>query len=519
MRPKQFLPIGIQSFRKLRTTNCIYVDKTEAIYDIISHHGSYFLSRPRRFGKSLLLSTIKEIFLGNKMFFKDLWIENNWDWIETNPVIHISFAALGYETLGLEEAIRYELKSLYEKYNFVPKSEDIKLLFKELIINLSNTQNKVVLLIDEYDKPIIDFLGKEEIHKAKENRAILKQFYSALKDCDEYLRFLLITGVSKFTQVSIFSDLNNLDDLTVKPSFATALGYTHAEIERYFEEYLQKVLRYNPEHTRERILLEMQEWYNGYSWDGIHRVYNPFGTMRFLDSGMFRNYWFETGSPTFLIKKIMEDGIFYVENFRTTLNILSKYDLENLSTTSLMFQTGYLTIKEKHKDGFILLDYPNREVRESMYQFLVVDMSRQASHLSGVSALDLVYAFNNNDLQHVQKILISLFSQLPYDTYSNQQEGFYHGLLHLVFNLMGLYIQSEVHTSNGRADCIIHTPQNIYILEFKYNLSSKAAMEQIKDRKYFNPYLASEKNIILIGANFDGEKREFDAWMIEQLVK
>jgi hypothetical protein len=494
------------------------VDKTEAIYDIISHHGSYFLSRPRRFGKSLLLSTIKEIFLGNKVLFKDLWIENNWYWIETNPVIHISFAALGYEGLGLDEAIRVKLNALFEEFELVPSYHDIKLLFEELIKKVSK-KGKVVLLIDEYDKPIIDFLGKDEIHKAKENRAILKQFYSALKDCDEYLRFLLITGVSKFTQVSIFSDLNNLNDLTVKPSFATALGYTHAEIEKYFEEYLQKVLRYNREYTRETLLLAVQEWYNGYSWDGIHRVYNPFGTMRFLDSGMFVNYWFETGSPTFLLKKIMEEGVFYVENFRTTLSILSKYDLENLGTTSLMFQTGYLTIKEKGKDGTIVLDYPNREVRESMYQFLVIDMSRQASHQSGMSALDLVYAFNNNDLQRVQKILISLFSQLPYDTYNNQQEGFYHGLLHLVFNLMGLYIQSEVHTSSGRADCIIHTPQNIFILEFKYNLSSKAAMDQIKDRKYFNPYLAAEKNIILIGANFDGEKREFDPWIIEQLQK
>ena len=270
----QKLPVGIQSFRKIREGDYLYIDKTRYVYELATQSGYYFLSRPRRFGKSLLVSTFKELFEGSKELFEGLWIEEHWDWEKTNPVLHIPFSSLGYKDLGLERALHRHLDKIIEAKGFDVEEESLSQKFEELLKAFAQTEGRVVLLIDEYDKPIIDYLG-EEIAQAKENQQVLKTFYSVIKDSDSYIRMLFITGVSKFSRVSIFSDLNNLNDITMSPRHSTLLGYTQSELEHFFSEYLPSFAEENGM-SMEQALSAIKGWYNGYSWDGKKFVYNPF---------------------------------------------------------------------------------------------------------------------------------------------------------------------------------------------------------------------------------------------------
>ncbi len=299
---RKILPIGRQSFRTLQTENCVYVDKTEHVYRLATEGSMYFLSRPRRFGKSLLLSTLHELFLGSQDLFKDTWIYDKWDWTKTNPVIHISFLSVPFTSMGLEAGIRYYLLELFEKHKIDHKGlTDISLLLTRLIKELYDKSGKVVILIDEYDKPIIHYLEDHAIDKAKENQVVLGQFYGALKDLDNDIRLLFITGVSKFTKASLFSKLNNLNDITVNPNYATMTGITQTELEDNFTDYIDDAAKEFPDWTRQEMLDVVKTWYNGYSWDGKNTLYNPFGTLLFLESRDFQSHWFASGTPTFLI--------------------------------------------------------------------------------------------------------------------------------------------------------------------------------------------------------------------------
>ena len=525
---KKILPISRQSFRKLREDNCIYVDKTKYIYELCQQGGMYFMSRPRRFGKSLLLSTIEELYSGSKGLFsatsaldKDLWIVDKWDWTKISPVIHISFTSVDYEEKGLKEGIKRTLLGFYKKYGFsAPQDASIKILFMDLIKQTHDKLGKVVILIDEYDKPIIDYLEFHKLDQAKANQEILGLFYGALKDSDLYIRLLFITGVSKFTKVSLFSKLNNLNDLTIDPNYATLLGYTQQELEHYFEDYIEATLGVFPHYTRQQLLDKIRLWYNGYSWDGKNRLYNPFGILLFLSKKDFQSYWFETGTPTFLIKKILEQGTFNLDNLEVDINFLNQYSLDNIELTSLMFQTGYLTIKEKREDGELVLSYPNYEVRSATYAFLIDDMGHTQGG-GGVTVRHLRKAFMDNDLDRVETILTSLFGGLSFDVYTHQTiqqvEGFYHGLIHILFKCLGLYIQSEVHTAKGRADCVVETPTHAYFLEFKINSDAQTAFQQIIDKKYAVSYRADSRIKIEIGINFNSASRELEGWKKDDL--
>ena len=524
---KKNLPIGIQDFQILRTSNCIYVDKTELIHRLITEGYYYFLSRPRRFGKSLLISTIKEIFLGNKDLFEGLWIYDKWDWSKTNPVIHLSFSSIDYQNLGLARGISSELKTIAQKHNLVLNSDSFKEQFKELIQALNAQYGSVVILIDEYDKPMIDYLEYEKLPQAKENQAIMKTFYSVLKDAAPYLRLVFITGVSKFSKVSIFSDLNHLDDLTLHPNYTTLTGYTQEELAFYFDDYLQSAserLKISRIDLGERV----REWYNGFSWDGTNTVYNPFGILQFLAQSDFRNFWAETGTPTFLLEQMKKRQRFDFENALTTSDLLNKYDISNLEIIPLLFQTGYLTVKKRDfLNGQIVLDYPNREVRSSFYGFLIDELTpNQNSPYATVAVYDLQNMFLNNDLDGVKNIIGTLFSDLPYDLYAQNKdkkkeiemsERFFHGIIHLIFKYLGIYIKSEVHSSNGRADSVVETPTHVYIFEFKYNRSGKAAMDQLKRNNYADPYRTSGKTIVGIGVNFSHITRKINGWKVEIL--
>jgi hypothetical protein len=512
------LPIGMQSLAEIRENNCIYVDKTELVHRLVTTGKYYFFSRPRRFGKSLLISTLKSLYLGHKNLFEGLWIEDKWDWSKTNPVIHISFDTVSYNELSLTEGLKKELNEQAAHYGCSLSSTDVKGQFKELIQKMSAKYGKVALLIDEYDKPIIDYLEDSKLDQAKANRAVLRDFYSILKSAGDDLKLVFITGISKFSKVSLFSHLNNLDDITIHEDYGTLTGYTSEELEHYFDDYL-KVIENKLKLSREVLMETMRVWYNGYSWDGESRVYNPFGTLNFLSKKIFKNYWFTTGSPEFLIQQMRKYNRFDVENSVVDSTILDNYDIDNLALIPLLFQTGYLTIKSVNPmTGEMVLDYPNQEVRQSMYAFLIDDIAQNPHRINtGMTVQDLNRAFVAKDLPQVHAILNSLLADLPSETYLKQSEGLYHGLVHLVFNYLGMFAQSEVHSSNGRADAVVQTLTDIYIFEFKFNKTVEEAIEQIKRNKYADKYRAANKTITGIGVNFSSDKKQIDGWLEENL--
>ena len=508
------LPIGIQSFSVLRERNCIYVDKTKLIHQLVTTGKYYFLSRPRRFGKSLLVSTMKELYAGNKPLFEGLWIENNWDWSKKNPVLHFSFDAMQYQQMGLKETIENEIKHIAKSFDIVLEGENYKGKFKNLIEKVAQKYGKVVLLIDEYDKPILDYLETSTMEKAKENRDILREFYGILKNADEHLELVFITGISKFSKVSIFSHLNNLDDITLNKRYATLTGYTKEELLQYFDEHLEDTAL-NMGVSKEELLKEMAIWYNGYSWNGKDRVYNPFGTLKFFTNQQFQNFWFATGSPRFLIDQMKRLEVFNVENIIVNNATLDKFDLDNIELVPLLFQTGYLTVKELDIwTGDMVLDYPNKEVRETMYQFLIDEISRNPHRThTGMTIKDLSKAFNSNDLENVKDIINSLLADLPAETFQKQTEGLYHGLVHLIFSYLGVMIQSEIHSSKGRADAIVQTAKEVYIFEFKFNKTAQEAIAQIHKKGYASRYTTSGKKIVGIGVNFNSASRQIDDWV------
>ena len=518
---KKLLPIGAQDFASFKENNYIYVDKTENIYRLVTEGRYYFLSRPRRFGKSLLVSTLKELFEGNRVLFEGLWIEDKWNWSKTNPVIHISFAKIDYQGIGLENAINQALEKSAAIHEIILLGTTIKSRFEELLQVLSAKKGKVVVLIDEYDKPIIDFLEEALLPKAKEHRNILKAFYSVLKDSEPHLHFLLITGVSKFSQVSIFSDLNHLDDISIDNRYALMLGYTQQELEFSFKDYITesaKKIGLSPK----SLLKHLKEWYNGYSWDGKNTVYNPFGILNFFAKQEFRNYWFTTGTPTFLMQLMQQQTQFEFDNLKTNVARIEKYDLEDLDLTALLFQTGYLTIRKRnYMNGDILLEYPNREIRESMYAFMLDSLKKRQNANSGQMIVkDLALAFQQNNLNRVKDLLESMFGDLPenlYETNDRRSERFYHSFIHLTFKFLGIYIKSEVATAKGYADSVVQTPTHVYIFEFKHQETAEAAMSQLLDKNYAQKYVALNKTIVVIGVNFDKTKRIIEGWEVKIL--
>jgi Predicted AAA-ATPase/PD-(D/E)XK nuclease superfamily len=522
------LPLGVQNFPDFKKYNYIYVDKTELIHRLVTGSQYNFLSRPRRFGKSLLVSTIQELFMGHKEHFENLWIYDKWDWSKTHPVIHLSFSSFDYQGYGLKEAISVKLKECAKNFGITLTNTSHKAQFEELIKEVYAQKGDIVILIDEYDKPIIDYLEKEKMEQAKANRDILKTFYSVLKDASIYIRLLFITGVSKFSKVSIFSDLNHLTDLTLEADYATLTGYTQSELEFYFPQYIDALQqRFKLERTE--LIKALRTRYDGFSWDGQNFVYNPFGTLNALSKREFGNFWFDTGTPTFLIKLMTEQVTFDFEQRPTSTDILNKYDLDNLDLVALLFQTGYLTIKKRNFfNREIELDYPNEEVRSGLYEFTLDSLiPSTVKDSSSISVRYLNNSFLANDLDRVKMVINTIFSDLPSNLYERDDqnklkemalaERFFHGTIHLIFKYLGLYIESEVATSQGRLDSVVITPTHIYIFEFKYNRSGTAAMNQLKKNNYADKYRSFNKKIVGIGVNFSHYTRKINGWIVKEL--
>jgi Predicted AAA-ATPase/PD-(D/E)XK nuclease superfamily len=503
----QRYPVGLQDFGEVRTGGYVYVDKTEFAYKLVEQGKYYFLSRPRRFGKSLFISTLECLFLAKKELFKGLYVEDKWNWEQTYPIIRISFSNIGHKEKGLYRAIDEELNSIAKKYNITFTQDVISGKFRELIVQLNETRGKVVVLIDEYDKPIIDFLG-DNTEKAIENRDILKSFYSVLKDADPHLKLVFITGVSKFSRVSIFSDLNNLQDLTTNRFFSGCCGITQNELEVYFEKELQET-------DKERI----KEWYNGYTWDNRVSVYNPFSLLNFFVQGYeFKSFWFETGTLTFLIKLSENLGLYDFEEVEIGSAALSAYDIEKLQLIPLMFQTGYLTVKDYSEMGDVYtLSYPNKEVKRAYIENLMAAYSHADLGFGIVYVGKIRQFLERGEVDKIEGILNTIFKSLPYELWQKENEHFYHAIIHLTFSLLGVYIQSEVQTSDGRMDALIRMKDYVYCIEFKLDKSADEAIQQIKDKGYLEPFIHENKKRIAIGLNFSTEKKKVEELKWEAL--
>jgi hypothetical protein len=517
------LPIGIQTFSDFIEENYLYVDKTEYIYRLLTGEGKYyFLSRPRRFGKSLLVSTLREIFSGNRELFKGLWIYDKIDWIR-HPVIFVDFLGLNYKTpQRLEETLGRLMDDIAASYGIsldLRKYHNEK--FKELVEKLS-VEGEVVILIDEYDKPIIDRIEDKETARA--NRDILRDFYGVIKAVDPYIKFAFITGVSKFSKVSVFSGLNNLDDITLDQRYAAMLGYTQDELHRYFDDRMEAFCKLK-ELKKEELQDDIKYWYNGYSWDGQNYVYNPFSLLKFFHKSQFSNYWFESATPSFLVKLIKEkeyrvQDVAQLESYKAGESVFESFEIEKMNVTSLLFQTGYLTIREiepiDRNRRLYVLSYPNIEVKESFMEHLLAEFSEKFADEVSVIIYELRKSLSANQIDSFIEAMKSVFARISYDMFVKDREGYYQTVIYLILMLIGIDIKTEVETNLGRLDAFIETDTHIYIMEFKMG-SAREALDQIKEKKYHQGFLNTGKAVTIIGVGFDAEVRNIKEYRSETI--
>lgn len=534
---KKYFPTSTHDFPSLIESNAVYVDKTSFIVPLLAHAGNatYFLSRPRRFGKSLFVSTLEQVFAGKKDLFKGLYIYDKIEW-EEFPVIRLSMDKIGFVEAGLEKALLVAVQKIAKEQDLELEYEHSSICFQELIQKVSEKyQKKIVILIDEYDKPIIQYIEKEDSTQAEINRNTLKSFYGILKGSVNFLRFSFITGVSKFAKVSIFSDLNQFTDLTLDTRYATICGFTETEIRDNCGEGLED-LAAKERVTVEAIVEKIRYWYNGFSWNAEDFVYNPFSTMLLMDSLVFKNYWFESGTPTFLVKLINAQYLYNLKDIKINSAIYSWHDLKDLDFISIMLQTGYLTFKKHIIEDYYIASYPNKEVESSFCEMLLAGYLHKNSARMGVTVLDIQEALLQRDLEQVIGILKDMFKTLPsqffqeniekIDAQGNKKtirravgENFYHAVIYLVFNILGIRMQAEVTSQEGRIDAVVETDGDIFIFEFKKNRKADTAIQQMEDRHYAELYALSKKKITLVAISFNLQKRGISDFQIKPLEK
>jgi hypothetical protein len=510
------LPIGTQSFEILRSQDLLYVDKTRLIHRLVTTGRIYFLSRPRRFGKSLLISTLDALFSGRKELFEGLYIDDQWDWSKRNPVIRIDWTAIKHGTPEeIENDLSACLKRLARNYGIELFSIYASSRFTELIEELHRkTGEKVVVLIDEYDAPILDVMGKSPT-ELKAIQESLQGFYKILKATDEHLRFIFLTGVSKFARLSIFSALNSPDDITMDESYAAICGYTQEELEHYFSEYIDALLS-KEGNTRENLLDRIRLWYNGYTWDGRTSVYNPYSTLSFFKKQEFSNYWFASGTPTFLMErlKIQNDIELVTEPVLADSEIFDSFDPSHIENIPLLFQTGYLTVKIKklmHGIPQYMLGVPNMEVRDSLMKYIVSAYSNVPLSQLAVLTRKMSEQLAVLDADGFARSVRTMLENIPYIIQIGS-EKYYHSLFLSWMNVLGFKTHGEIMTGSGRIDAVLEQPDTIVVSELKYHSKTKTstllrhAMKQIHDKKYYEKYLGTGKKIILLGLAFSGKE-------------
>ena len=528
------LPVGIQSFKDLRKKNFLYVDKTEYIFRLVNNGKVYFLSRPRRFGKSLFLSTLAAYFLGQKELFKGLYLENAEEehaefeqraaW-ETYPVLYLDFNTGNYiesDELGMN--LNSHLCKWEKLYGIEPSEQNFALRFAGIITRAcQQTGKQVVILVDEYDKPLLQTMGVNETLN-EQYRNTLKAFYSVIKTCDQYIRFAFLTGVTKFSKISIFSDLNNLEDISLRNDYAGICGITEQELEQNFESEIE-ALSIAEGLTRSKTLAALKKQYDGYLFAkaGVN-VYNPFSLLSAFKAKDFGSYWFSTGTPTFLVNYLKEAHYFIPDlDGKVELNEsgLETYRAVTENALPILFQSGYLTIIGYIKEARLYkLGFPNDEVRYGFLENLLPAYSSLPLGDTGKSVWKFVQDIREGKVDSFMERMRSIIAGIPYDNFTEEniklREQNYQTAVYLVFALMGQFVQTEVHCATGRIDCVVYTVDSIYLFEFKLtgNGNAEDAINQIKEQNYAAKYKANGKKIVLIGAGFDEKKRTIKEWQI-----
>ncbi|MBR1812708.1 MAG: ATP-binding protein [Lachnospiraceae bacterium] len=518
------LPIGIQSFEKLREEGFYYVDKTEYVYRLVHDNVPYFLSRPRRFGKSLLLSTLKAYWEGKKDLFRGLKIEElekqtNDAW-KPYPVFYFDFNGVNYQRSGaLEEALDIQLKRLENQYGQSQEEQTINARFQGLLIRaFEQTGKRVVILVDEYDKPLMDVIDNPDLQE--HNREVFKGFFSVCKSFDSYIHFIFVTGVSKFHKVSIFSDLNQLNDISMNEFFSGICGITQKELEEYFTDEVE-ALANRRSMTRKECLRELKEQYDGYRFhpSGVG-VYNPYSLLKAFYEKDFGSYWFETGTPSFLTKRLRNENFdirsFSNQTLYASESMLKDYTGDSRNMVALLYQTGYLTIEDY--DSAIreyTLCFPNEEVKYGFIESMMPEYVENCGAGSGKDIFTLRRYVEQGNLEKIRDVLTALFASIPYTKTSDPFEHDFQSVIYLVFTLLGKFTICEMHTFTGRVDCKVETEKYIYLFEFKRDVRAEAALAQINEKDYTLPFVADHRKLYKIGVSFDSKKRTLDGWAVE----
>ncbi len=506
---KKRLPLGIQTFRTIREEGFYYVDKTSFAARLVDEGRHYFLSRPRRFGKSLFLDTLHELFAGSEDLFAGLAIHGGWDWSVRHPVVRLSFGGAHFGAPDrLPADLLAQLDALEREHGVEPRYDTGPARFRHLLRTLhAQAGRRVVVLVDEYDKPILDALSAPEAARA--NRDYLRGLYGVIKDCDAHVRFSFLTGVSKFPKVSLFSGLNNLRDITLTPRYSSICGYAESDLDRVFAPELAGL-------DRERI----RAWYNGYNWRGEERVYNPYDVLNLFGEGEFRAWWFETGTPAFLVETLTSRRVPSValDGMAGTEELLSSFDVGDIATEALLFQAGYLTIRgTESRDGEMCyrLGYPNREVRQSLNRSLLRRLAQDPRQTAnGLRLYDLLAS---GDVGGLEELFHAFFAGIPYEWHTRNDiaryEGYYASVFYSYFAATGLDIVVEDSGSRGRVDMSVRAAGRVYLFEFKVVEQSGpgSALAQLQERGYADRYRGRGEPIHLVGVEFSRAERNVAA--------
>ena len=509
-------PIGIQQFEKLREDEWVYVDKTRQIYELVQGGSCYFLSRPRRFGKSLLLSTLEAYFQGKKHLFEGLAIENLEKEWTVHPVLHLDLNAKPFTKLqDLYDLLNAQLYLYEQEYESVAIDTSIEGRFRALIRAAKlKTGRNVVVLVDEYDKPMLQAIGNEELQT--EFRNALKAFYGVLKSADGDLRFAMLTGVTRFSKVSVFSDLNNLEDISMMPQYHDICGISEKELHATFDAEVGKLAQANGQ-TKEEAYLELKRRYDGYHFcANTPGMYNPFSVLLTLKNANYGSYWFSTGTPTYLVELMKEVDLNPSElsGYEAATCELESVQARVDNPIAVLYQSGYLTIKSCDKRfGTYRLDYPNEEVKEGFVNFLLpyYSYSKSAKHTTIIS--QFVMSLEKGDADRFMQLMQSLMADIPYELIRDL-ENHYQNVMYIITKLMGLYIQAEYRTSRGRIDLLIGTDKYVYIIELKLDGSAEEALAQINAKDYALPFSVDGREVVKIGANVTSETRNLERWVM-----
>ena len=525
MTERRKLPIGIQNFEKLRKAGCVYIDKTDFVYKIVHEEMQFFLSRPRRFGKSLFLSTLRAYWEGKKELFKGLEIEkleeDNPDAWKKYPVFYFDFNGKDYTKRGaLEEKLSVILGRLEKKYNCIKEGCSLEERFENLLITAyEKTGLLCIVLVDEYDKPLLETVDNKELQE--HNKAIFKGFFGILKSSDEYIKSVFITGVTKFHKVSIFSDLNQLRDISLNREFSEICGITESELKNNFmPEITQMAESYSI--TEEECLKKLKNQYDGYRFHHAGtNLYNPFSLVNALCDMEFGSYWFGTGTPTFLLKVLKNDRFdvrkFTDKTIYAKASVLQDYTGDEMSPIPLLYQSGYLTIDEydEYLNRYTLC-FPNEEVKYGLLESLMPSYVPDVTKGNGLDIFSLQAHIVNGSLDEIRDYFTALFASITYTSAETVFEHYFQTVMYLAFTLLGQYVLCEMHTFTGRIDCKVETDKFIYLFEFKRDESAENALKQIEDKSYDLPFAADNRKIYKIGVSFDSEKRILSDWKVAE---